>query len=166
VNEGAWPVALSGLLTGLVRPSMATAPMHLMRAHVAGTGKSYLVDTCSVIATGQRCPVIVAPKSEEADSYAAPVAGSRNAMSSRSPGRRQVLLRKRTPQLGIVDHPCGGVLPGRAFRERNSATGRCFSPPAASPRSLDDARPWALAAAAEAPKIDRGGCAQGAERLA
>jgi putative DNA primase/helicase len=58
-------VALSGLLTAVVRGSMPIAPMHLFRAHVAGTGKSYLVDTCSVIATGQRCPVIVAPKSEE-----------------------------------------------------------------------------------------------------
>jgi hypothetical protein len=58
-------VALSGLFTAVVRQSMLTAPMHLIRAHVAGTGKSYLVDLFSVITTGQRCPVIVAPKSEE-----------------------------------------------------------------------------------------------------
>jgi putative DNA primase/helicase len=58
-------VALSGMFTGVVRPSLLTAPMHLIRAHVAGTGKSYLVDLFSVIVTGQRCPVIVAPKSEE-----------------------------------------------------------------------------------------------------
>jgi putative DNA primase/helicase len=58
-------VALSGMFTAVVRPSLLTAPMHLIRAHVAGTGKSYLVDLFSVITTGQRCPVIVAPKSEE-----------------------------------------------------------------------------------------------------
>src|SRR5262249_34518513 len=38
-------VALSGQLTPLVRGSLPTAPMHLIGAHMAGTGKSYLVDT-------------------------------------------------------------------------------------------------------------------------
>ena len=38
-------VALSGQLTPLVRGSLPTAPMHLIAAHMAGTGKSYLVDT-------------------------------------------------------------------------------------------------------------------------
>jgi ABC-type multidrug transport system fused ATPase/permease subunit len=47
-------VALSGLLTALVRGSLPTAPMLLVRAHMAGTGKSYLVDTAAVIATGRR----------------------------------------------------------------------------------------------------------------
>jgi putative DNA primase/helicase len=51
-------VALSGILTALMRPSMPVAPLHLVRAHTAGTGKSYLVDLISVIATGQWCPVI------------------------------------------------------------------------------------------------------------
>jgi hypothetical protein len=58
-------VALSGLLTALVRGSLPTAPMLLVRAHVAGTGKSYLVDTAAVIATGRLCPVITALKSVE-----------------------------------------------------------------------------------------------------
>jgi hypothetical protein len=58
-------VALSGLFTALVRPSMLTAPLHLHSASTPGTGKSYLVDLFSAIATGQRCPVIGAPKSEE-----------------------------------------------------------------------------------------------------
>jgi Bifunctional DNA primase/polymerase, N-terminal len=53
-------VALSGLLTPLVRGSLPTAPMHLIAAHVAGTGKSYLVDTAATIATGRLCPVITA----------------------------------------------------------------------------------------------------------
>ena len=58
-------VALSGLLTTLVRGSLPTAPILLVRAHVPGTGKSYLVDTAAVIATGRLCPVITALKSVE-----------------------------------------------------------------------------------------------------
>jgi hypothetical protein len=58
-------VALSGLLTPLVRGSLPTAPLHLIRAHMAGTGKSYLVDVAAAIATGRRCPVMTAFKSVE-----------------------------------------------------------------------------------------------------
>jgi Bifunctional DNA primase/polymerase, N-terminal len=58
-------VALSGLLTALVRGSLPTAPTHLIRAHMPGTGKSYLVDTFAVITTGRICPVITASKSTE-----------------------------------------------------------------------------------------------------
>jgi RepB DNA-primase from phage plasmid len=58
VNELDRSVALSGILTALIRPSMPVAPLHLIRAHTAGTGKSYLMDLISVIATGQLCPVI------------------------------------------------------------------------------------------------------------
>ena len=39
--------------------------MHLIAAHMAGTGKSYLVDTFAVVATGRLCPVITALKSVE-----------------------------------------------------------------------------------------------------
>ena len=58
-------VALSGVLTALVRGSLPTAPMLLVRAHMPGTGKSYLVDTAATIATGRLCPVITALKSVE-----------------------------------------------------------------------------------------------------
>jgi hypothetical protein len=58
-------VALSGLLTALVRGSLPTAPMYLIRAHASGTGKSYLVDVIAAIATGRVCPVITASRSEE-----------------------------------------------------------------------------------------------------
>jgi putative DNA primase/helicase len=58
-------VALSGLLTALVRGSLPTSPMQLVRAHMAGTGKSYLVDTTAMIATGRLCPVITTLKSVE-----------------------------------------------------------------------------------------------------
>ena len=58
-------VALSGLLTALVRGSLTTAPMYLIHAHTPGTGKSYLVDLIAMIATGRLCPVITAGKTEE-----------------------------------------------------------------------------------------------------
>jgi hypothetical protein len=58
-------VALSGLLTPLVRGSLPTAPLHLITAHMPGTGKSYLVDTAAMIATGRLCPVITALRSVE-----------------------------------------------------------------------------------------------------
>lgn len=58
-------VALSGLLTSLVRGVLPTAPLHAIRAHSPGTGKSFLVDLCSTTATGRRCPVITAGKTEE-----------------------------------------------------------------------------------------------------
>ncbi|WP_419828350.1 PriCT-2 domain-containing protein [Methylobacterium sp.] len=58
-------VALSGILTALVRGVLPTAPLHAIRAHTPGSGKSFLVDLASIIATGRRCPVIAAGKTEE-----------------------------------------------------------------------------------------------------
>ncbi|WP_132250217.1 PriCT-2 domain-containing protein [Methylobacterium segetis] len=58
-------VALSGVMTALVRGTLPVAPMHAIRAHSPGTGKSYLVDLTSAVATGRRCPVIAAGKTEE-----------------------------------------------------------------------------------------------------
>jgi hypothetical protein len=58
-------VALSGLLTALVRGSLPTAPVHLIRAHMAGTGKSHLVDVFAMVATGRLCPVITVSRSAE-----------------------------------------------------------------------------------------------------
>jgi hypothetical protein len=58
-------IALSGLLTTLVRGSLPTAPMHLIRADTPGTGKSYLVDVISTIATGRWCHVITAARSAD-----------------------------------------------------------------------------------------------------
>jgi putative DNA primase/helicase len=43
---------------------MPVAPLHCFRASTAGTGKSYLVDLASVIATGAQCPVISASSDE------------------------------------------------------------------------------------------------------
>jgi RepB DNA-primase from phage plasmid len=58
-------VALSGVLTALVRGVMPTAPMYLIRAHTPGTGKSYVVDIIAGVATGQTCPVITTTTSNE-----------------------------------------------------------------------------------------------------
>jgi putative DNA primase/helicase len=51
-------VALSGLLTPVLRGAIPVAPLHAIKASTAGTGKSYLVDLASGIAAGRACPVI------------------------------------------------------------------------------------------------------------
>ena len=53
-------VTLSGLLTALLRGSLPTAPVFLVRADTPAVGKSYLVDIISMVATGGLCPVITA----------------------------------------------------------------------------------------------------------
>ena len=58
-------VALSGILTALIRRSLPTAPLHGFNAPAAGTGKSLLVDLASLIATAHPAPVIAQGKSEE-----------------------------------------------------------------------------------------------------
>ncbi|MGF3026936.1 hypothetical protein ACQVP2_29480 [Methylobacterium aquaticum] len=58
-------VALSGILTSVARPGLPVVPLHAIRARSAGTGKSYLIDLCSVIATGRLCPAATAGKTEE-----------------------------------------------------------------------------------------------------
>lgn len=58
-------VALSGLLTALVRRSLPTAPMHAITASAPGSGKSLLVDVIATIATGRRCPVATIGESAE-----------------------------------------------------------------------------------------------------
>jgi hypothetical protein len=58
-------VALSGILTALLRGSLPAAPVILVRASTPGTGKSYLVDVIATIATGRLCPVISASRNSE-----------------------------------------------------------------------------------------------------
>jgi putative DNA primase/helicase len=53
-------VALSGILTSVIRRAMPNAPMHAFDAPVAGSGKSNLVDYASVIATGHQAAVTTA----------------------------------------------------------------------------------------------------------
>jgi hypothetical protein len=58
-------IAVSGLLTALLRGSLSAAPAYLVIADTPGTGKSYFVDVIAMIANGRLCPVITTSKSEE-----------------------------------------------------------------------------------------------------
>lgn len=58
-------VALAAILTTVLRGAFDIAPMVLFLAHMAGTGKSYLVDLTSTIVRGRPCPVITASRNEE-----------------------------------------------------------------------------------------------------
>jgi hypothetical protein len=58
-------IAISGLLTALLRGSLPTAPVYLIAADTPGTGKSYLVDVIAMVADGRLCPVITASKNAE-----------------------------------------------------------------------------------------------------
>src|SRR5262249_33311262 len=60
VGEVDKAVALSGLITPIVRGMMPVAPLHLFHAPEAGTGKSYLMDIISTICTGRICPAVSA----------------------------------------------------------------------------------------------------------
>ncbi|MER8648410.1 MULTISPECIES: PriCT-2 domain-containing protein [unclassified Mesorhizobium] len=64
-DDASRSVALSGLITPVVRGALVVAPLHVVNAPEAGSGKSYIVDLASAIATGQRCPVIAAGRTEE-----------------------------------------------------------------------------------------------------
>ncbi len=58
-------VALSALITPVVRGAVSVTPMHVTKAPVAGSGKSYLIDLASAINSGERAPVMSAGKTEE-----------------------------------------------------------------------------------------------------
>ena len=64
VDQASRSVAQSALITPVVRGSLPVAPPHAARAPSAGSGKSYLMDLASAIATGQLCPVIAAGRDE------------------------------------------------------------------------------------------------------
>jgi putative DNA primase/helicase len=53
-------VALSAMITVVVRGAMSVAPMHAFKASTAGTGKSFAADLVSAVGTGRLCPVIAA----------------------------------------------------------------------------------------------------------
>ena len=65
VDDVAKSVALSGIITPVVRGAFPVSPMHVSRAPVAGSGKSFLWDTVSTIAIGRLMPVIAAGRNEE-----------------------------------------------------------------------------------------------------
>ena len=55
--EVALAVALSAMITPIVRGALSVAPLHAFVANTPGSGKSYLVDLVSSISSGQPCPV-------------------------------------------------------------------------------------------------------------
>lgn len=58
VSDADRSVAVSAILTAVVRRSLASAPLHGFTAPVAGSGKSMLVDIASIIATGHEAAAI------------------------------------------------------------------------------------------------------------
>jgi hypothetical protein len=67
IDDPSRAVALSALLTALVRPSMRTAPLHGFDAPTAGTGKSLLAEMAGLLASGVRPPALSQGKSPEED---------------------------------------------------------------------------------------------------
>lgn len=59
-NSAGRAVALSGLITPVVRGAFHVAPMHVSRAPTPGSGKSFLWDVAAGIALGTRMPVLSA----------------------------------------------------------------------------------------------------------
>jgi putative DNA primase/helicase len=64
-DEASRSVALSALITPVVRGAFPVTPMHVVSAPEAGSGKSYLLDVAAAIALGQPCPVMAAGRTEE-----------------------------------------------------------------------------------------------------
>ncbi len=58
-------VALSGLISPIVRGALGMVPLHAFTAPAPGTGKSYIADVVSAIVSGRICPVATAGKTEE-----------------------------------------------------------------------------------------------------
>jgi hypothetical protein len=67
VDDAARSVALSALLTGLVRMSLRTAPLHGFDAPAAGTGKSLLAEMVGLLATGVLPPALSQGKTDDED---------------------------------------------------------------------------------------------------
>ena len=65
VDAASRSVALSALITPVVRGAISVSPMHVTQAPVAGSGKSYIIELASAINSGEHAPVLSAGKSEE-----------------------------------------------------------------------------------------------------
>ena len=55
IDDVARSVALSALITPVVRGAFSVTPMHVARAPVASSGKSFLFDVVASIATARKC---------------------------------------------------------------------------------------------------------------
>lgn len=58
-------VALSGMITPIARAAMTVAPLHVISAPSAGSGKSFLVDLCVALMTGNTAPATPIGKTED-----------------------------------------------------------------------------------------------------
>lgn len=58
-------VAISGMLTPVLRGLLTARPMHAMTAPEAGSGKSLLIDICTTIVLGRPAPAMAIGKTEE-----------------------------------------------------------------------------------------------------
>ena len=67
VGEPDRAVALSALLTAVIRRSLRTAPLHAYSAPLAGSGKSYLIDLCGILIYGHEIGVLSQGSTEEED---------------------------------------------------------------------------------------------------
>jgi putative DNA primase/helicase len=65
VDEPSRGVAISAILTSLIRPSLPSAPLHAFTAPTFGSGKSLLMDVASMIATGHETPVMAQGRTAE-----------------------------------------------------------------------------------------------------
>ena len=64
VDEPSRSVALSAIITPVVRLAFSNAPVHVASAPTPATGKSFLMDVASAVAVGQPCHVIAAGRDE------------------------------------------------------------------------------------------------------
>jgi hypothetical protein len=67
VSEAARSVILAAVLTGLIRPSLRSAPMFCVDAPTAGTGKSLLAELVGLVVTGNVPAMMSQGKNEEED---------------------------------------------------------------------------------------------------
>lgn len=65
VDDASRAVALSALLTPVVRGALPVVPLHATTAPVPGSGKSFIIDLASAINSGERAPVLTAGRTEE-----------------------------------------------------------------------------------------------------
>lgn len=63
--EADFSAALTAILTASIRPSLPTAPMFHVRAHMVGSGKSYLCELITAFATPQRGTPTAFPGDDE-----------------------------------------------------------------------------------------------------
>ncbi|AYD01186.1 hypothetical protein [Neorhizobium sp. NCHU2750] len=65
VGDGSRSAGLSLLMTPVLRPTMEVAPIHVINAPAAGSGKSFHADITAAIMSGERAPVTAAGWSSE-----------------------------------------------------------------------------------------------------